>query len=187
MDLIEKWQSGDISAFESLFQQYQELVFKTAYLMVGDEEEAKDVLQEVFITVWKSRSTFNHAKGKFTTWLHRITINQCLMRQRKKQPIIISLEEARGSRLDLPETRSSQLPEELSISKWEYERLATAINSLDGKFRPVFILRYFNDLSYEEIAQVMNIPLGTVKSRLNTGIKTLRRVLVNEEGKEVTQ
>jgi RNA polymerase sigma-70 factor (ECF subfamily) len=67
MDLIEKWQSGDISAFESLFRQYQETAFKTAYLMVGDEEEAKDVLQEVFISVWKSRNTFNPAKGKFTT------------------------------------------------------------------------------------------------------------------------
>ena len=92
-----------------------------------------------------------------------------------KQPVTISLEEARGNRLDLPETASSQLPEELSISKWEYERVVTGINSLDGKLRPVLILRYFNDLSYEEIAQVMNIPLGTVKSRLNAGIKTIFR------------
>ena len=177
---------GDISAFESLFRQYQTMVFKTAYLMVGDEEEAKDVLQEVFITVWKSRNTFDPAKGKLSTWLHRIVVNQCLMRHRKKQPVAVSLEEARDSGFDLPETRNAELPEELSMSRWEYQRLMAAIDSLNGKYRPVFILRYFNDLSYDEIAQVMGIPLGTVKSRLNSAIKTLRRVLVNEEKEGVT-
>lgn len=187
MDLTGKWQSGDIGAFESFFHQYQEMVFKTAYLMVGDKEDAKDVLQEVFIAVWKSRGTFDPAKGKFATWLHRITVNQCLMKHRKKQPSCISLEEVRDCGLDLPETMDSQVAAELSASKWEYEKLAAAIDSLDGKYRPVFILRYFSELSYDEIAQAMGIPLGTVKSRLNTAIKTLRKVLVNEERKEVTQ
>lgn len=187
MDLTEKWQSDDISALESLFRQYREMVFKTAYLVIGDKEDAKDILQDVFITVWKSRSTFDPAKRKFTTWLHRITVNQCLMKHRKKQPPRVSLEEVRDSGLDLPETRDSQLPEELSISKWEYEKLVAAIDSLDGKYRPVLILRYFSELSYDEIAHVMGIPLGTVKSRLNCAIKTLGRVLVNEERKEVTQ
>ena len=174
MDLTEKWQSGDVSAFEALFQRHQELVFKTAYLMTDDKEEAKDILQEVFITVWKSRSTFNPAKGKFTTWLHRITVNQCLMKRRKKQPVLVSLEEARDWGFDLPDTRDSELPEESLMSKWRYERLAAAIGSLDGKHRPVLILRYFNDLSYDEIVQVMGIPLGTVKSRLNQAIRMLR-------------
>ena len=181
MDFTEKWQSGNINAFESLFQTYRERVFKTAYLMVLDEEDAKDVLQEVFITVWKSRDTFDPAKGKLATWLHRITVNQCLMRHRKKRPIVASLEEARESGFDLPETRSSELPEEIAMSRWEYEKLAAAINSLDGKYRPVFILRHFDDLSYEEIAQVMDIPLGTVKSRLSQTMKTLRKVLVENE------
>ena len=181
MDFTEKWQSGDINAFESLFQMYRERVFKTAYLMVLDEEDARDVLQEVFITVWKSRSTFNPAKGKLATWIHRITVNQCLMRHRKKRPIVASLEEARESGFDLPEARSSELPEEIVMSRWECEKLGESINSLDVKFRPVLILRNFDDLSYEEIAQVMDIPLGTVKSRLNQAMKTLRKVLVENE------
>ena len=181
MDLIEKWQSGDVNAFESLFRMYQEMVFKTAYLMVSNEEDAKDVLQEVFITVWKSRSTFDPVKGKLATWLHRITVNQCLMRHRKKRHIVTSLDEAEESGFDFPETRSSELPEELLMSKWEYERQVAAINSLDGKYRTVFILRHFDDLSYEEIAQTTDIPLGTVKSRLSQAMNTLRKVIVENE------
>lgn len=173
-DLIEKWQSGDMSAFEALFQQYQRLVFKTAYLMSGSREEAEDVLQDVFVTVWKSSHTFNPAKGKLTTWLHRITVNQCMSKHRKKQAPTFSLEKARMDGFDLVETRNSELPEELALSRLEYERLIKAMNSLNGKHRPVLVLRYFNDLSYNEIAQVLDIPLGTVKSRINQALKSLR-------------
>jgi len=173
-DLIEEWQSGDMSAFEALFQQYQGLVFKTAYLMTGNREEAKDVLQEVFVTVWKSRHTFNPAKGKITTWLHRITVNRCVSKHRKKQAPTFSLEKVRMGGFDLVEIRNSELPEELAQSRLEYERLIKAMNSLDSKHRPALILRYFNDLSYDEIAQVLDIPLGTVKSRINQALKSLR-------------
>ncbi|MBA7616468.1 ECF RNA polymerase sigma factor SigW [subsurface metagenome] len=181
MDLVEKWQSGDINAFEALFQQYYELVFKTAYFMVGNKQEAEDVLQEVFIAMWKSRCTFDPAKGKLTTWLHRITINKCISGHRKKQAAFFSLEETRDRGFDLLETKSSELPEELLMSKWEYERMMKALGSLEGKHRSTVILRYFNDLSYDEIAQVLGIPLGTVKSRLNQAIRTLRRELEKEK------
>ncbi len=181
MDLVEKWQSGDIDAFEALFQQYQNLVFRTAYLMVGNKEEAEDVLQEVFIAVWKSRNTFNPAKGKLTTWLHRITINQCANSKRRKQVTILSMEEARDGGFDLPQIRGSEPPEELLMNRLEYERTIAAVNSLDGKHRPTLILRYFSDLSYNEIAEILGIPLGTVKSRLNQAIRTLRGELEKEK------
>lgn len=178
-NLIGKWQSGDMSAFEALFQQYQGLVFKTAYLMTGNKEEAKDVLQEVFVSVWKSRHTFNPRKGKLTTWLHRITVNQSLSRQRKRQPTFLSLEERS---LDLPDMKCQELSEEALVTKWEYERLIKAVNSLDGKHRSVLVLRYFNDLSYVEIAQVVDIPLGTVKSRINQALRSLREQLGVQQG-----
>jgi len=89
-DLIEQWHSGDADAFEALFRQYEKLVSRTAYLITGDTEEAKDVMQEVFVSVWKWRHTFNPRKGKFTTWLHRITVNQCSKKHRKKQPVFLS-------------------------------------------------------------------------------------------------
>ena len=181
MDSTQKWQSGDIDAFEALFQQYHKLVFKTAYLVLGNKDEAEDVLQEVFIAVWKSRSTFDPTKGKLTTWLHRITINQCVNRKRRKQVAILSVEEARNDGFDLTAMSSSELPEELLMNRLEYERTMEAINSLDGKHRPVLILRHFSDLSYDEIAQVLGIPLGTVKSRLNQAVRSLRGELEREK------
>lgn len=180
-DLIEKWQSGDMSAFEALFQQYRGLVFKTAYLMTGSREEAEDILQEVFVSVWKSRHTFSPMKGKLTTWLHRITINQS-SKHRKKQPAFLSLEKVIEAGFHLPETKRSELPEESLINKSEYEELMKALNSLDSKHRPVLVLRYLNDLSYSEIAQVLDIPLGTVKSRINHALRSLREQLSIHRG-----
>jgi RNA polymerase sigma factor (sigma-70 family) len=166
-DLTEsRWQSGDEGDFESLFRQYERLVFKTAYLITGTREEAEDVLQEVFVSVWRSRHTFNPEKGKLTTWLHRITVNKCMERRRKKKLVSVSLDG-----LDLPE---AQTTDDALISKQEYERLIEAMNSLDTRYRVVLILRYFDDLSYEEIAQAVSIPLGTVKSRINKALKLLR-------------
>ena len=81
-DLIENWQHGDVNAFETLYRQYEKLVFRTAYLITGSKEAAEDALQEVFASVWKSRHTYDPNKGKLTTWLHRITVNQCS----KKKP-----------------------------------------------------------------------------------------------------
>jgi len=85
-DLTEKWQSGDLAAFEGLFRQYQKLVFRTAYLITGSKEAAEDALQEVFVLVWRSRHTYDPNKGKLTTWLHRITGNLSLTyRQRSRK------------------------------------------------------------------------------------------------------
>ena len=142
--------------------------------MTGSKEEAEDILQEVFVSVWKSRHTFDPMKAKITTWLHRITVNRCAGKHRKKRLAFSSLEQRR---FDVPDMNHQELPEEVLVSKWEYERLIKALDSLDRKHRPVLVLRYFNDLPYHEIAQIMGIPLGTVKSRINKALRTLREQL----------
>jgi RNA polymerase sigma-70 factor (ECF subfamily) len=169
-----EWQSGNATAFEALFQQYKNLVFKNAYLITGSREEAEDILQEVFVSVWRSRQTFNPDKGKLTTWLYRITVNKCLEKQRKKKLIFVSLE-----KVDLPQTQSS---EEVLVNKQECERLIEAMNSLNTKHRVVLVMRYFNYLSYEEIAQTVGAPLGTVKSRINQALRLLRGQFNTQRG-----
>jgi RNA polymerase sigma-70 factor (ECF subfamily) len=169
-----EWQSGDASAFETLYQQYKNLVFKNAYLITGSREDSQDILQEVFVSVWRSRQTFNPDKGNLTTWLHRITINKCLEKQRKKKLTFASLE-----KVDLPQTQSS---DEVLVNRQEYERLIEAMNSLNTKHRVVLVLRYFNDMSYEEIAQTVGVPLGTVKSRINQALKLLRGQFDTQHG-----
>jgi RNA polymerase sigma-70 factor (ECF subfamily) len=170
-DLMEALRAGDESAFESVFQDYRKMVFKTAYLMTGSKEEAEDILQEVFVSVWRSRNTFNPKKGKLTTWIYRITVNQCLSRRRRRKPALLSLEE---KSINLPDIKPEERPEEVLVTRLEYERLVKAMNALDGRHRSVLVLRYFNDLSYDEIAQVIGIPLGTVKSRISQALRSLR-------------
>jgi len=170
-ETTEQWQSGDISAFETLYRQYEKLVYRTAYLITGNKEAAEDTLQEVFISVWKSRHTYDPNKGKLTTWLHRITVNECSRKKSGKASTAISLEE-KG--IDLPDMKHQSQPEDILINKQEYGRLLKAMDSLDTKHRSVLVLRYFNDLSYQEIAETLEIPLGTVKSRLNQGLRYLK-------------
>ena len=160
-----------MKAFEALFQQYKGLVLKTAMLIINNLEEAEDILQEVFMNIWESRSNFDSAKGKFTTWLYRITINQSISRYRKKQPVAISLEETNYNPTSM---YSKYLPAKSLEINWEYERLMKAVNLLDDRHRIVLILRYFNDLPYNEIAKVLDIPVGTVKSRIYNVLKSLR-------------
>ena len=170
-DLTKNWQKGDMVAFETLFRQYEKLVFKTAYLITGNREAAEDILQEVFISVWRSRHTYDPSKGKLTTWLHRITVNQCSREKARKAPAAVSLEE---KDIDLPEMKYKSQPEDMLVNKMEYDRLLRAMDALDVKHRSVLVLRYFNDLSYQEIAEALEIPLGTVKSRLNQSLKYLK-------------
>jgi len=171
---VEKWQTGDIPAFEALFRQYEKVVFKNAFLITGRREDAEDVLQEVFTSVWKSRHTFDPNKGKLSTWLHRITVNECLRKRRREPPASISL--------DGIDIADKQTPMEDKVdNQMDYERLTNAMESLDAKHRAVLVLRYFNDLSYDEVAQAVGVPLGTVKSRINHALKALRTRLGDQD------
>jgi RNA polymerase sigma-70 factor, ECF subfamily len=173
--LQNEWQSGSTSAFEVLFRQYQGLVFKNAYFITGSRQEAEDILQEVFIAVWKSRRTFDPTRGSLATWLHRITVNKCLEKRRKKSLPSISLE-------DSPALAAAA--DDPPASREEYENLFEAMKLLDTKHRVVLVMRYFNDLSYNDIAYITNIPLGTVKSRLNQALKLLRGRLDMQDKEE---
>ena len=162
---MEKWQTGDMAAFEAFFREYEKAVFRNAYLITGSREDADDVLQDVFTSVWKSRHTFDPAKGKVSTWLRRITVNECLRKRRKDRPAMIRVD---------PEDieRTGQAPGNAGAE--DFEALREAMNTLDARQRAVLVLRYFNDLSYEEIAQSLGVPLGTVKSRINHAFRNLR-------------
>ena len=168
--LIHSSQAGDEEAFAALFHKYKNLVYKTAYLMLGNANEAEDALQEVFLKVHKSLSTFQPSKGAFTTWLHRITVNHCLNRRRKRRIFALSLDEISPTSL----TSHSSSPESQLA---EEETVLQALSRLSEKLRTVVILRYYWELSYAEIAQILDIPVGTVKSRLNLALKTLRKEL----------
>jgi len=171
-DLVKKWQSGDEKAFDELFHQFKWLVFKNALIITCDREEAKDILQEVFIKVWKSCHTFNAEKGSFISWLYRITINQSISRYRKEKLHPILLDEESLDSLDMSH---KELTENILDCKWEYEMLKELVDKMNDKHRIVLILRYFNDLTNNDIADILDIPVGTVKSRIHNALAILRR------------
>ncbi len=166
MTPIQRARQGDPDAFAVLFEQYKNLVFKTAYLMLGTTADAEDALQQVFIRVHRSLPEYDPRKGAFTTWLYRVTLNHCL-NQRRQWRFHVPLD----ALIKTPAAPAS------SIDIAEEESIRQAIRELSDKQRAVVILRYYWELSYSEISDILNIPLGTVKSRLDLALKTLRRAL----------
>jgi RNA polymerase sigma factor (sigma-70 family) len=163
---MESWQTGDRGAFAAFFHDYEKAVFRTAYLITGRREDAEDVLQDVFVAVWKSRHTYDAAKGKPSTWLHRITVNECLRKRRRDRPVMLRVD---------PEAFETPRPaHNADPGAVDSDELSAALQSLDVRHRSVLVLRYFNDLSYDEIARVLGVPLGTVKSRINHALKNMR-------------
>jgi RNA polymerase sigma-70 factor, ECF subfamily len=164
LTLIHRCQVGDKDAFTLLYDQHKNLVFRTAILILGNPIDAEDILQDVFIQVHRSLSQFDPTRASFTTWLYRITINRCLnwRRSRRSNP---SLDELPESIFSGPGNPADQQAENDSVQQ--------ALTRLSQKLRVVIILRYYWEMSYAEISEILNIPLGTVKSRLNEAIRHL--------------
>lgn len=169
MDPIRRSQAGDERAFAELFDQYKNLVYKTAYLMLGEPQEAEDALQEVFLRVHSSLNSYRPSKGAFTTWLYRITVNYCINQTRKRRLWFLPIAQVHPGHMPSQPSPESRLDNE--------DAVARAMRGLSGKLRAVVVLRYYWDMPYGEIAQTLGIPLGTVKSRLNAALSALRAEL----------
>ena len=177
--VIQRMCCGDSDAFDVVFRQYDKAVYRTAVFITGDKEIAGDIMQEVFISVWKYRKTYNPKKSTFSTWLQRITVNQCNRKLKNSSNTALSIERLEDKNTFI-EAGSLSSPEEVNITREEYERLLSALNELDIPHRTVIVLRFFNDLSYKEIAAAADIPVGTVKSRLNNALKQIKQLYFGE-------
>lgn len=166
-EIVEGCKKGNTSAFELLFEKYKLFVFKDALLMTGVKEKADDILQEVFVTVWNSINKYNPKKAKFITWLHRITMNRCIDYYRKDKELLSRLDD--GTNMD-----KYSMTEEAVVNNDNHQSLISAMNCLGHKHRSTLILRFYDDLSYKDISDVLDIPMGTVKSRIHNAICMLR-------------
>lgn len=171
--------SGDIRAFEFLFDKYREKVFRVAYRFLRDREDALEVTQDVFVRAYTGIAGFK-TDSKFFTWLYRITINRAidLARSRRKRswvevetPVLESAERASLERSPDPD------PVEVAEEKELQERLAQAVARLSEKHRTVFLLHAMENLSYKEIADIMGSSIGTVMSRLFYARQKLQEAL----------
>jgi RNA polymerase sigma-70 factor (ECF subfamily) len=170
---------GDDAAIEQLVRRHEAGVFRLALSIVGDAAEANEITQETFIAALKSLRSYEDRKS-FKAWLYTITLNHARSHLRKRK-ILERLREA-ASALFKIEYQKRILPEEHVIQTEEETTLWNALNNLDERHRIVLVLRYFHELSVTEIAGMLDLPEGTVHSRLHTARERLRIALDSAAG-----
>jgi RNA polymerase sigma factor (sigma-70 family) len=175
--LVERCLSGEEAAWEDLVKVHTRRVYSICYRFTGSDAEAQDLTQDVFLRVFRSLKSFRSGEGSFTVWLTRLSRNLLIdhYRRTKLERVTDSIE----GQLPLLEekTAASARTEGLLAGREASEALQAALRKLSPDLREAVILRDIEELEYREIAQVLHVPEGTVKSRLNRGRAELARVL----------
>jgi RNA polymerase sigma-70 factor (ECF subfamily) len=189
--LIEDCQRGDREAFRELFDAHKDRVWTIALRFTGDESAARDVTQQVFLKLFTNIAGFRH-ESNFKTWLYRLVANECMDEFRKKRRLI-PLDFLRPSftpassgggdedsgEVELKDWRQEPLQEERLARLETSEAVLAALMQLKPKLRMAIVLKYFEDLSYEQMAEALGCSMGTVASRLNRGHKALAQKLAH--------
>ncbi|MFP4200414.1 MAG: RNA polymerase sigma factor [Clostridia bacterium] len=182
--LVNLARSGDVSAFETLVEEYDGRIYNMSFRMLGNSEDARDITQETFLKAYSSLPRFR-GDSTFSTWVYRIAKNACLdFLRRRSRGMAFSLDEPLNTEEgelerqipgDLPD------PEEVALDSEVRRAVADAIANLPPHHRSIIVLRDIEDLRYEEIAEVLEVELGTVKSRLYRARAALSKVLGSSE------
>lgn len=175
--LVERCLSGDETAWEDLVKVHTRRVYAICYRFVGKESEAQDLTQDVFLRVFKSVKSFRAGEGSFVVWLTRLTRNLLIdhYRRSKMERVTDSIEDQLGI-LEEKTAMTARADGRLA-GREASELLQGALAKLSPDLRETVILRDIEELEYREVAQVLNVPEGTVKSRLNRGRAELARIL----------
>ena len=176
-DLIERFQNGDLYAFDLIVKRYKNQLLNFIFRFLGNTEEAEDLVQETFLRVYRNRTAYQKV-AKFSTWIYTIAGNLAKTELRKrKRRRFFSISELGYNEKDYDISDDSYNPERDVDSRMKEEIIHEQIIALSPKFREVILLRDVQQLSYEEISKIVNIPLGTVKSRVNRGRLKLQEKL----------
>lgn len=170
LSLVRKCQAGDDQAFRTLVLRYQRKVFSVAFALVKDREEAMDISQDAFLRVYSRLDAFK-GESSFYTWLYRITRNLAIDRLRARRGTEQELDETAGWELERGEpgfvaAKLGTNPQRGVLRKELAEQIASALGQLPEKHREILVLREVEGMSYEELAETLEIPKGTVMSRL---------------------
>ena len=168
-DLIERFQKGDLYAFDLIVKRYKDQLLNFIYRFVGSQEEAEDIVQETFLRVYRKRKAYKRI-AKFSTWIYTIAGNlaRTELRRRKRRKLFSVTDMGYEDR-DYEISDEGYNPENQVDGLIQEEIIQKEINDLSPKFREVIILRDVQELSYEEISKIIDVPIGTVKSRVNRG------------------
>jgi RNA polymerase sigma-70 factor, ECF subfamily len=177
-DLVTRAVAGREDGFEELVRRYQRPIAAYVYRMVGDYESALDLTQEVFIKVYNSLRRYR-SEFKFSTWIYKIAHNSAVDHLRRRGGREQALQrEFDGEQYDLPIESRRLSPEQESERAERREEIERVVRELPAAYRELVVLRHSHDLSYDEIAEVTGLPLGTVKNRLFRAREVMRREFV---------
>jgi RNA polymerase sigma-70 factor, ECF subfamily len=172
--IVERALTGDAEAFGEIVRRWERRIFALTYGILGREEDARDATQETFLAAFRNLRNFR-GEAKVSSWLHRIAVNQCITRQRRakvrSESALEDEEEKHGETFAAP---TSYSPARVTESNEETQAVRKAINSLPMELRQVIVMKEFEDLTFREIADTLDLPLSTVKSRLYTALKQLQ-------------
>ena len=167
--LMRAIQNGDMVAFNTMVDRYKKRLMNVLSRMLSSTEEAEDIVQETFVRVYQHRQSFNF-KHCFSTWIYTISLNLARNELRKRKKFKFhDITEMQGNELEF--AVEAKLPSRLP------QLLENAIKELPAKYREAFLLRDVQEMPYEEVAKVLGVPLGTVKSRVNRARLILREKL----------
>jgi len=177
-DLISSFKRGDKSAFEEIVLRYQDRIYNLCIYMLGNIHEAEDVAQDTFIKAYQNLNKFKPASS-FYTWLYRIAVNTCI--DYKRKPLLESLFKSskEGDEFVVDHPADSPSPERLYGSKEIGNAIQLALGRLSEKLRTGIVLKEIEGFSYEEIAEVLGVSIGTVKSRISRAREELKKLLIN--------
>ena len=172
-ELVRRFLLGDTDAFERLVERHRQRVYNLCLRVLGDPEDAADAVQDTFLSVLTKLRQFR-GDAAFTTWMHRVAVNACydLSRKRRRQPLL----RLAGDQ-DLPESElGAPVPDHAEESAGTHDAVA-ALREVPEEFRVALVLADLHDMAYEQIAKVLDVPIGTVKSRVHRGRVALARAM----------
>ncbi|HMK65507.1 MAG TPA: sigma-70 family RNA polymerase sigma factor [Thermodesulfobacteriota bacterium] len=173
IQLINRFKSGDQAVFEKFVQTYQDRIYNLCIYLLGNRLDAEDAAQDVFIKAFQNLAQFN-PKASLFTWLYRIGVNTCLDYKRKSRHVSDQSDVLNHQPSTVPSPEKYLQSQEIGLA------IQAALRQLPKPFRAIIVLKEIEGLGYEEIAEVMNISIGTVKSKLSRGREELRRILKNK-------
>jgi RNA polymerase sigma-70 factor, ECF subfamily len=175
-DLLERVaRERDQSAFEMLYQRYARAIYSLVSRILRDRHTGEDVAQEAFAAVWRAAAGYHRGRGSAAGWMFAIARNAAIDASRAKVPLVV------GELPDRPDP--SPLPDAQAISDMEAFRVHVAVDSLPDREREVIELAYFSGLAQSEIAQQLELPLGTVKTRTRSALQRMAPMLREEVGR----
>jgi RNA polymerase sigma-70 factor (ECF subfamily) len=176
--LIEAAKSGDQEAFRHIVERYQGAVYNLAYRMLGTPEEAEDAAQEIFVRIYRQLGRYDPER-KFSTWTLAIATNYCIDQLRRRRMQLVPLENI------IPWARSRESgPEGEALSSESRDEMQRLLKRLPEKYRAPLVLRYWEDLSCAEIAEILGVPEGTIKTQIHRARKQLGKMLEGAEERQ---